>query len=119
MASTDRDRWKPMTDTDRRELEPDSTTAREAPVVLAEFRSVLFRADEGDLRGAEEPAFFSDLNLDQVVEAVVGGRVEYELKSFFYALLRDVDAVEYRHEVFREFETGIGRSAMRPTALRD
>jgi hypothetical protein len=69
-----------MTETDRLELEPDLAPAPEAPVVVGEFRSMLFGADGGDLAGPEEPAFFSDLNLDEVVEAVAAGRDEYELK---------------------------------------
>ena len=73
---------------------------------VAAFRSILFGEHEPDLEAACEPGFFSDLNLDQVVEAVLSGRDRYELRPFFYLPLRDADAVEYRHEVFRELERG-------------
>jgi hypothetical protein len=66
-------------------------------ISAAVFRSVLF-ADGHEPAGAAEPPFFRDLNLDQVVEAMVVGRDEYELRPFFWAPLRDVEAVEYRHE---------------------
>jgi DNA mismatch repair protein MutS len=69
------------------------------------FRSILSVGHEPDVDGAEQPAFFTDLNLDQVVEAIVGGRDEYELRPFFYTPLRDIDAVEYRQEVSRDLET--------------
>jgi len=70
------------------------------------FHSILVDQPAG---GAEtgapiEPAFFPDLNLDQVLEPMTAGREEYDLKPFFYAPLRDVSAVRYRHEVLRDLE---------------
>jgi DNA mismatch repair protein MutS len=107
MASTDHNRWKPMTDT--------KTQATAVPAIAppaGEFRSILFVAEDAGLSNAEEPAFFADLNLDQVVASIVAGRDEYDLEPFFHAPLRDVQAVEYRHEVFRDLETGDVRAAV-------
>jgi hypothetical protein len=56
---------------------------------------------------AAQPAgtsFFSDLNLDQVFAAVVKGREEYELSSFFRIPLHDMRAVAYRQEVMRDLD---------------
>jgi hypothetical protein len=50
----------------------------------------------------QEPDFFADFNLDQVLELMTAGREQYELTPFFYAPLHDVAAVRYRHEVLRE-----------------
>jgi DNA mismatch repair protein MutS len=112
MASTDKERWKPMTNIDRLDSENESATVSALSAAVGEFRSILFEGKDGDVADAREPPFFADLNLDQVIESIVHGRDEYELKSFFYVPLRDVEAVEYRHEVFRDLETAEVRAAV-------
>lgn len=70
------------------------------------FRSVLFGdADAGaDVDARVEPEFFRDLNLDQVIRAVVAGKDAYKLMPFFFSPLSEVDAVVYRQDVFRDLE---------------
>jgi len=69
----------------------------------APFGSILFdRPADRDER--DDPSMFGDLNLDQVFAAVAAGRDEYDLMPFFRAPLRDVRAVEYRHQVQRDLE---------------
>jgi len=49
------------------------------------FESILFEqpgAGSG-VGGPEEPDFFADLNLDQVLESMTAGRERYELKPLF------------------------------------
>ena len=74
--------------------------------------SVLFGSSQVDLSSTGEPSCFGDLNLDQLVEAVVTGREEYELTPFFHAPLRDVDDVQFRHEVFRDLDGDDVRAAV-------
>ncbi len=70
------------------------------------FESILFETPE-DRAGTHThamPEFFIDLNLDQIVEVVVKGKEEYDLRPFFWSPLKRVGAIEYRYEVMQEFE---------------
>jgi DNA mismatch repair protein MutS len=69
-----------------------------------DFRSILFEHPSGDVDSLREPAFFADLNLDQVLAALTAGRDQYKLKPFFFAPLHQVSAVRYRHEVLLDLE---------------
>ena len=71
------------------------------------FTSLLCE-EGGNLRVGEDPAdraFVSDLNLDQIVDAVAGDREERDLiRRLLYQQVRDVGTLQYRHEVFRDLE---------------
>ncbi len=68
------------------------------------FYSILFERPEDRAEITEVPAFFADLNCDQIVDAIVEGRDEYNLRPFFHSCLRRVDAITYRHDVMRDLE---------------
>jgi DNA mismatch repair ATPase MutS len=70
------------------------------------FHSILYAGPE-DRRSDDTlgmPAFFTDLNCDQIVEAITAEREEYNLKPFFHDCLRRRDAVIYRHEAIQDLE---------------
>ncbi len=54
---------------------------------------------------AAPPEFFSDLNLDQLVESIVAGHQNAHLQPYFFSPLDDIDAIHYRQEVMRDLET--------------
>jgi DNA mismatch repair protein MutS len=70
------------------------------------FQSILYRRIGPDkpTEQTEEPEFFRDLNIDQIVVAVTAGKDEYNLKPFFRRQLDDVDDIAYRQEVMRDLE---------------
>lgn len=93
---------------------------------MERFQSILFDGPERHNALGEdgEPAFFADLNLDQVRDSMLAGREEYDLASLFHAQLRDPVAVRYRHEVFRDLAQSAARApieafAQRMRAMRD
>ena len=84
---------------------------RSAPTTVghdmaAPFRSILFGVHDAPahLDDRPDPAYFGDLNLDQVVTTLVSGRSEYRLEGYYRLTLADVDQVDYRHEVFRDLQ---------------
>jgi DNA mismatch repair ATPase MutS len=79
---------------------------RRPEAAVVHFESILFEqpgAGSG-VAGPQEPDFFADLNLDQVLESMTAGREQYELKPLFWTPLHEVGAVGYRHEVVRDLE---------------
>ncbi len=68
--------------------------------------SILFDTDLHDSPqlSAQEPDYFADLNLDQVVETITAGREEYRIKPFFYSPLASLEQIRYRHEIFQDLE---------------
>jgi DNA mismatch repair protein MutS len=67
------------------------------------YNSILYDHGAGML-SSEEPPFFVDLNLDQVINTITKGLEEYNLKPFFYTPLNDSRTILYRHEVMRDLE---------------
>jgi DNA mismatch repair protein MutS len=79
---------------------PDVRFARETPT----FTSILFETPADRIGDAAAPAYFADLNCDQIIDAITANKTFYDLKPFFYASLRRAGAVRYRQEVMRDLE---------------
>jgi DNA mismatch repair protein MutS len=83
---------------------PPSSPSAGVPAV---FTSLLSEEANAALPGQDMAGrpFATDLNLDQVIEAVAGDREERELiTGLLYRQVRDLGTLRYRHEVFRDLE---------------
>lgn len=94
-------------------------------VAMLRFHSVLFSEPSSAEREVREaPVFFHDLNLDQIVEAVLSDWKDYDLTTFFYARLNDLDAIRYRQEIMQDLEIqtvmqAVGSFSDRMRLMRD
>ena len=69
------------------------------------MKSVLFKNEQDSQMLKEStPDFFTDLNLDQVVEWIINKKDDYRLTPYFNSPLGDVDAIVFRQDVFRDLE---------------
>ena len=73
------------------------------------FKSILFeRTDDGErIETPAMPAFFHDLNLDLIIDAITASKQEYNLKPFFYTPLKTIDAIMYRQDIMRDLENRV------------
>jgi hypothetical protein len=51
-----------------------------------------------------EPAYFHDLNLDQIISHIIHGREEYKLDQYFYGLNKNLEQIQYRQEIMKDME---------------
>jgi hypothetical protein len=70
------------------------------------FHSILFEGSDDGARTEtlEPPAFFHDLYLDQIVETITADFKDYDLTSFYYMPLNDLDAISYRQEIMQDLD---------------
>ena len=66
------------------------------------FQSILFDGTSMDIESAEQPTCFPDLNLDQVIKAIIKDKKEYNLEKYFYIGLQDNKLVRYRNEIMQD-----------------
>lgn len=73
------------------------------------FHSILYK--KLNFAGKEEttkaPDFFSDLKLDLIIDRITIGRQSFNLNPFFYESLKDIDEIQYRHEIMQDLENMI------------
>lgn len=83
---------------------PPQCKAEEEPGVPLGFQSILDVVLSGQALPSAEPAFASDLNIDQIVAAITRSYDDYDLVHCFYRPLSDAGQVAYRHAVMHDLD---------------
>ena len=68
------------------------------------FNSILFNQETIKNEDIEQSSFFKDLNLDQVIEAIIHYKKDYNIKPYFYTPLHDYKLIEFRTEIMKNLE---------------
>lgn len=66
--------------------------------------SILKREDGGVKEFGRVPDYFTDLNLNQIIEEMQGRNKEYNLRPLYHAKVEDVETVRYRQRIFLDIE---------------
>lgn len=75
--------------------------------------SVLFDRAPEQWPAAQAGDFVVDLHLDEIAAWLTARRDEYDLRAFLFAPCPDVEAIAYRHEVFRDLESSALAATLR------
>lgn len=68
------------------------------------FKSILFKDEEYRLL-EEAPAFFQDLQLDYLVERILGQTKGYRTERYFYTFPEQRETIGYRQQICRDLES--------------
>jgi len=53
----------------------------------------------------QPPAYFRDLNLDQIVDWITASKQDYDLKPDYYTAVQDEETIRFRQEIVRDLMT--------------
>lgn len=68
------------------------------------YISILYCANNGELKSITPPDFLQDLNIDQVMDVILKDKGEYNLEPVFWNTLQDRNCIYYRQEIFKDLE---------------
>lgn len=69
-----------------------------------EFNSILYHPGYDEKPRIEEPDYFRNLNLDQLITAITLDKDDYQLQPFYYSPLKHLKNIDYRQAVARDLE---------------
>jgi len=82
------------------------------------FSSILWPDGNGANLAEEDPDFFVDLNVDQIVNGVTAAYGEYNLRPFFDTVPESPDTVRYRQYIFRDLQNPDNFALMKDFSAR-
>jgi len=73
-------------------------------VIWVVLKSILWADGEEVRIAAEGPDFFIDLNVASIVDGIISGYDDYNLRPIFHTIPKSVDTVIYRQEIFKDLQ---------------
>lgn len=71
------------------------------------FHSILYENRKSEAQGISEPKdiiFFKDLSIDQIINAILSDKEEYDLEPFYLAYQNEPETIFYRQEIMNDLE---------------
>jgi hypothetical protein len=70
-------------------------------VIFVVLKSILWPDGENVKIAAGDPDFFKDLNISNIVDGIISGNDDYNLRPIFRTIPKNVDTVIYRQRYSR------------------
>ncbi len=72
---------------------------------MNEFKSILFDDFGPEFKKSKlHSCVYKDLNLDQIISAIISSKKEYDLQPFFYTPLKNKKLILYRQNIMKDLE---------------
>ncbi|MEM0157432.1 MAG: hypothetical protein QXN26_05145 [Thermoplasmataceae archaeon] len=75
-----------------------------AGVIVMVFNSILWPDGQTSNLVGEDPDFFVDLNIDQIINGITAPYEDYNLRPFYDTMPDSLDTVRYRQEIFADLQ---------------
>jgi len=72
--------------------------------ILVVLKSILWPDGENVKIAPGDPDFFKDLNISNIVDGIISGNDDYNLRPNFRTIPKSVDTVIYRQEIFKDLQ---------------
>lgn len=89
-----------------------------AGVTVMVFNSILWPDGKVANLAEEDPDFFVDLNIDQIINGIIAAYGEYNLRPLFDTVPESLDTVRYRQDVFRDLKNPDNFALMKDFSAR-
>ena len=82
------------------------------------FNSILWSNGQTESLEVEDPDFFVDLNIDQIINGIIDKNKDYDLRPLFDTTPESIDTVRYRQDIFKDLQNPVTLSVLKEYSMR-
>ncbi len=82
------------------------------------FNSILWSNGQTESLEVEDPDFFVDLNIDQIINGIIDKNKDYDLRPLFDTMPESIDTVRYRQDIFKDLQNPVTLSVLKEYSMR-